>query len=299
MLAMQLTPAAAETLFVLWMAVLGGSFGSFLNVVVYRIPAGISLVKPGSHCPACRHPIRPRDNIPVLGWLLLRGRCRDCGAWISARYPAVEALAASLFVALGAFYCLTDASPLPLRPVATPDGRQLVVPGLGEMAALCVFHLLLLLTLLAAALTEWDGKKVPSKLFLPALIVALAAPLGWPLLRPVPGLDSVIGPGSGWLDGILGLAMGAALGLVAWRVMPGQKSHAANLLAPAAVGLFLGWQAAAVLGAISLVAHGTTILLRRKVPPLNRVPYTAWLAMATLGWLFLWQRLIASWPVLA
>jgi len=299
MLAMQLTPAAAEALFVLWMAVLGGSFGSFLNVVVYRLPAGMSLVKPGSHCPACRHPIRPRDNIPVLGWLLLRGRCRDCGVWISARYPTVEAIVASLFVALGAFYCLTDASPLPLRPVATPDGRQLVLPGLGEMVALCVFHLLLLLTLLAAVLIQWDGRKVPPKLFLPALIVALAAPLGWPSLRPVPGLDRVIGPGSGWLDGILGLAMGAALGLFAWRVMPGQKSHVANLLAPAAVGLFLGWQAAAVLGTISLVAHGTAILLERMFPRLRHVPYTAWLFTATLVWLFLWQWLATSWPVLA
>lgn len=80
--------------------VLGLAIGSFLNVVIWRLPRGESLSKPRSRCPGCERQIRARDNIPVLSWLLLRGRCRDCGAPISARYPLVEALTAALCVAV-------------------------------------------------------------------------------------------------------------------------------------------------------------------------------------------------------
>ena len=73
-------------------AVFGLAIGSFLNVVIYRVPAGQSLVTPASHCPHCDAPVRNRHNVPVLGWLLLRGRCADCAAPISARYPLVEAV---------------------------------------------------------------------------------------------------------------------------------------------------------------------------------------------------------------
>ena len=72
--------------------------GSFLNVVVHRVPLGLSLARPGSACPACAHPVRAYDNIPVLSWLVLRGRCRDCAHPIAARYPAVELGTAALFL---------------------------------------------------------------------------------------------------------------------------------------------------------------------------------------------------------
>ncbi|MHB9003713.1 MAG: prepilin peptidase [Coriobacteriia bacterium] len=78
--------------------VLGLAFGSFANVVVWRFPRGQSLSTPGSHCPSCEHPIRWRDNIPVFSWLILRARCRDCGAPIHWRYPAIELLTALLWV---------------------------------------------------------------------------------------------------------------------------------------------------------------------------------------------------------
>lgn len=85
--------------FVVIACALGGlAVGSFLNVVVHRVPAGQSIVAPGSACPRCLTPISARDNIPVLSWLLLRGRCRACAAPISPRYPAIEALTALLFV---------------------------------------------------------------------------------------------------------------------------------------------------------------------------------------------------------
>ena len=82
-------------------ATLGGLvIGSFLNVVAYRVPRRESLISPGSRCPHCAHPVRPRDNVPVLSWLLLRGRCRDCGGQIAARYAIVEGLTATLFAAI-------------------------------------------------------------------------------------------------------------------------------------------------------------------------------------------------------
>lgn len=85
---------------IILVGVFGLAIGSFLNVVIHRVPAGQSLSRPPSHCPDCGHRIRNRHNIPVLGWLLLRGRCADCGGRISVRYPLIELLTAVLFVAV-------------------------------------------------------------------------------------------------------------------------------------------------------------------------------------------------------
>src|SRR5688572_1591793 len=93
--AMELT---AKVLLYAWLFALGATVGSFLNVVVYRLPRGLNLAIPGSFCPACGHPIRLSDNVPILSWLALRGRCRDCGARISPRYLFVEMLVATTFL---------------------------------------------------------------------------------------------------------------------------------------------------------------------------------------------------------
>jgi leader peptidase (prepilin peptidase) / N-methyltransferase len=81
-------------------APLGLMIGSFLNVVAYRLPRGESLVKPGSHCTTCGEAVKPWDNVPVLSWLMLRGRCRGCGERISARYPLIELATAVVFAAI-------------------------------------------------------------------------------------------------------------------------------------------------------------------------------------------------------
>lgn len=83
-------------------AVFGLIIGSFLNVVIYRVPAGLSVVRPPSACPGCGSPVLPRDNIPVVSWLLLKGRCRACGAPISPRYPLIEGLTAAVFAVIAA-----------------------------------------------------------------------------------------------------------------------------------------------------------------------------------------------------
>jgi len=84
--------------------VFGLAVGSFLNVVIWRVPRHESIVHPPSHCPECEEPIKPYDNIPVVSWLALRGRCRNCGTRISARYPCIELLTGVLFAATGAVY---------------------------------------------------------------------------------------------------------------------------------------------------------------------------------------------------
>jgi leader peptidase (prepilin peptidase)/N-methyltransferase len=83
---------------------LGLAVGSFLNVAVYRVPRGESVSYPASHCPTCSTPLKRRHNVPVLSWLLLRGRCAFCHAPIAVRYPLVEALTGALFGAIAAGY---------------------------------------------------------------------------------------------------------------------------------------------------------------------------------------------------
>ena len=124
--------------------VLGALVGSFLNVVIWRVPRGESVVHPPSACPACGQPIRPRDNLPVLGWLLLRGRCRDCKAPISPRYPLVEAGTGMLFALL-----------------ALELGWDPVLPAYLYLAAVGI----------ALALIDIDVKRLPDVLTLPSYVV--------------------------------------------------------------------------------------------------------------------------------
>jgi leader peptidase (prepilin peptidase)/N-methyltransferase len=122
--------------------------GSFLNVVIHRLPLGESVVKPRSRCPSCETPIAARDNVPVLSWLILRGRCRHCGAPISARYPLVEALTGLAFAAVA-----------------------LVFGAEGELALYLPFTALLI----AVAAIDLDHRIVPNKLLAPAAVWAVAA----------------------------------------------------------------------------------------------------------------------------
>jgi len=139
-----MTTAAAAVL----AGVLGLAIGSFMNVVIHRLPRGESLSKPRSRCPGCGKQIRARDNIPVVSWLLLRGRCRDCGEPISVRYPLVELLTAALCVAVvlakGADQdvWLGLAFVLLLVPVTFIDLDHRIIPnvltGLGAVVALAL-----------------------------------------------------------------------------------------------------------------------------------------------------------------
>lgn len=272
---------ATGWLIVLWLTAIGGVIGSFLNVVVYRLPLGISLINPPSHCPSCKRPIPWYDNVPVFGWIVLRGRCRGCGGSISVRYPLVEAFTAVMFGTL-----------------AGMTGLQLY--------GVYMFHLFLLCTLLCAALIECDRKRSPPWLFVPALAIGVAAPLVWPLLRSVAVWPGLPHDGAGVVDGLAGLAVGAALGGAvwwAWRIGREKSTDASSDTSrhPAGlffclicVGIYLGWQAVLAIALATTVVHCATWPLRRVWPGL-RVPPSLWLLIITFAWILVWSRLAPLW----
>ncbi len=106
----------------LWLGFIGACVGSFLNVVAYRMPRGMSVVWKPSHCPQCQHAIRARDNVPVLGWLVLRGKCRDCGKPISPRYAIVELVMGLAFFVLAYVELFSGGANLPGGPITPFTG---------------------------------------------------------------------------------------------------------------------------------------------------------------------------------
>jgi leader peptidase (prepilin peptidase)/N-methyltransferase len=297
----ELTPAAAVAIVAIWLFAFGGAVGSFLNVVIYRLPAGKSLVYPGSHCPACDHPIRWYDNVPVFAWFLLRGRCRDCGSRISARYPLVEAITAGLFLLVGLAEGLSGGANLPLPPAVSIAGATVPPLTIGQSSVVVGYHLLLLCTLLAAVLIEYDGHRVPVRLFAPASLLGWLAPLVWPYLHPVCARRAVsAGFPDGiaaWADGTAGLALGMLLGMALSR-LPGARRGLGAMLPAACVGLLLGWQAVLVLSVAAAVLWLLLDGLGRAWPPLRRFPPTIWLVPLALAWILAWGSIASYWPLL-
>lgn len=235
-------------------AALGLAVGSFLNVVVHRVPAGLSVVHPPSACPACGHRVRERDNVPVVSWLLLRGRCRDCATAIPWRYPAVEAGTAALAVAV-AVVVVQQAG------AARAAGEPL--PGGG--APLLVACLVVAGAGVALALIDLAHQRLPFAVTGTAAALAGAAlAAGW-ALAGVAG-----GPGAAWaaaapaLGGaglwlavyggtwLLTAGRGMGLGDVALAPLLGLVLGASGV-AQAAVGLAAGFVLGAVVGAALLV----------------------------------------------
>jgi leader peptidase (prepilin peptidase)/N-methyltransferase len=181
--------------------VLGAIFGSFLNVVVYRLPRHESIATPASRCPGCGTPVKPYDNIPILSWLLLRGRCRGCGEPISPRYPLVEAGTAALCV--GAVIAHDSASSIALSvaliliviPAALIDLEHRIIPNritaLGAVLALVLG-------------TALDPSGEPTRL------IAGAAAGGFLLIAAL-AYSGGMGMGDVKLAGVIGLFLGSAV----------------------------------------------------------------------------------------
>lgn len=226
--------------------VLGLLVGSFLNVVVWRVPRDESIVRPPSHCPACGARIRPYDNVPVLSWLALRGRCRDCGAAISARYPAVELLTGAVFVAVG----------------------WRVGVDLRQWIALVAF-LVLAAVGVAQAMIDLDVRRLPFRVtnvaWVTGLVVLFVATLAdghwWPYIRALIGMAALyefydvlafvqprgMGRGDVHLAGPLGLF----LGWLGWSSL--------------AVGAFMGF----LVGGLA----GVALIAARRAGLKSKIPY--------------------------
>lgn len=184
-------------------AVTGLAVGSFLNVVVHRLPRGESLNHPGSHCPACGHEVRKRDNVPVVSWLLLRGRCRDCGHPISARYPLLEAATAVLWVAVVVVEW-DDAAAIALGLV--------LVTLMVAVVPIDFEHRLILnkLTYPAAALAPLIGLALDPG-FVPEQLISGAAAGGF-FLAAALAYPAGMGLGDVKLATVMGLYLGRAVG---------------------------------------------------------------------------------------
>lgn len=250
-------------------AVLGLLVGSFLNVVVWRVPRGESVVRPGSRCPSCGTPIRALDNVPVVSWLLLRGRCRSCGARISVRYPLVELTTALVWVLLA------------WRLLELDD--PWAIPAFLYLGAVAV----------ALALIDIDVHRLPNVITLPSYVVA-------PLLLLLPAAL-----GSRWDDylrAFVGMAALYALYFVLWLVHPGGMGFGDVKLAGVLgcylgwlgyrellAGAFLGFLLGAVFGVALAVAarirsHGATEQPSAAASPLLKVqiPYGPYMLLGTL-----------------
>jgi leader peptidase (prepilin peptidase)/N-methyltransferase len=193
-----------EWFWVLSAGALGAAFGSFLNVCVYRLPRDESLLHPPSTCPRCGNRIAWYDNVPILGWLRLRGRCRSCGAPIAVEYPLVETIVAVLWAGAVWYYGMgwhaAEAAVLGtlLLGIALTDARHYVIPD--EFT--------------------WGGL---------GLAVLLAAPQGWPALR-----TALIG-------GAAGFALLYAIAWVAQWLLQKEAMGGGDIKMMAMVGAFVGW----------------------------------------------------------
>jgi leader peptidase (prepilin peptidase) / N-methyltransferase len=257
--------------FLATLGLLGLVIGSFLNVVIHRVPVGLSLVAPGSACPHCDHPVRPYDNVPVLSWLALRARCRDCSAPISARYPLVELATGALFVAAGWKFGGTPYTVAALALMAAGvalfmidlDHRRLPFAITGVLGVVVVVGL-------AIDVAVDGGGPVPTALMSTGVWIAVyggiwLATAGRGMGLGDVALAPVLGLALGWLGwgatltGLMGgFVVGALVGIVLLASnRAGAKSripHGPFMLSGAALGLFVGeplWQ-----GYLGLVGLG-------------------------------------------
>ena len=223
-------------------AVLGLLVGSFLNVVVHRVPAGASVVSPPSACPGCGQRVRPRDNVPVLSWLLLRGGCRDCGMRISARYPAVELATGVLF-----------------SVVAATVGLQWHLPAFLYLAAIAV----------ALAAIDLDVHRLPDAIVLPSYLV------GGALLT---GASALEGDWPALVRGAVGMAALYGLYLALAVIKPGGMGFGDVKLA-GVLGLHLGWVGWAELAVGGFAAFllggavGVALIATRRAGRRSAIPF--------------------------
>jgi leader peptidase (prepilin peptidase) / N-methyltransferase len=235
-------------------ALLGAILGSFLNVVAYRLPRGESLVHPPSRCPSCGAPVKPYDNIPVLSWLLLRGRCRNCGERISWRYPLVEAGTALLCALV------------------------VIAKGADEDAWLGLAFVLLLVPI---TLIDLDHRLIPNKLTLPGAVLAIAILLLTDLDSLPENLIAAAAAGGFLLVAALVYPAGMGMGDVKLAGMMGL--YLGRAVAPA---MFAALITGTVVGALIIARKGT------KEGRKTAIPFGPYLALGGLVGLFAGDEIV-------
>lgn len=273
-------PLSTQWLLALWVFSMGACFGSFMNVVIYRVPAGLSVVYPGSRCPQCRHAIRGFDNLPIFSWLILRGRCRDCGLPFSIRYPSVEAFVA--MVVLG---------------VVTVDVFMRTGGHETWLTAAC--HVLLLCTLICASFIEFDGNAPPVRLFYPTLILTAAGLEAWRWLNPVSIIEA---EQTQFLFSIYEAATGALFGAgfgflllpMARRTSFVHLSRSSLPIAFASCGFVMGTLAVSNMAMQTAFVLILVLLLREVVPFLRYIPVLSYTLLFAAIQIFRFQSYIPA-----
>ena len=263
-----------NALFVAAIGVFGLLIGSFLNVVVYRVPAQKSIVAPASACGSCGHAIRAHDNVPVISWLMLGGKCRDCTSPISKRYPLVE-LGTGLFFALIAAWAITD-SGMPILPAR-------LVPAVLAGVAFLYFAAIGV----ALSLIDLDTHRLPNVIILPSYLVGVV------LL----GASSLV---SANYSALISAAIGAAVMFAAYFIMaiayPGGMGFGDVKLA-GVIGLYLGWLGWSALAVGFLAAfvlggfYSVALILARKATRKSGVPFGPWMVAGA------WVGILAGTPI--
>ena len=166
--------ALIDLITALWLGFIGACIGSFLNVVAYRMPLGMSVIWKPSHCPKCNHAIRAYDNVPVFGWLWLKGKCRDCGEPISPRYAIVEFVMGLAFFVLAYVELFSGGANLPGGPLSEFTGAvdNFLIPH-WPLIGVYASHCLLMSWLASMALIVFDGLKIPLKLLFFGILLSV------------------------------------------------------------------------------------------------------------------------------
>lgn len=294
-----------------WFFFAGASIASFLNVVAYRLPRGKKITG-FSRCPYCQVGIRGQDNIPLLGWLKLRGRCRACRLPISMRYPGFEFLGGCMFLALISVELFLHGMNLPRPRTSSYLYGMLASQMDWESLALCGAHLFLLTVLLASAMIHWGSQWPPLRLFLFGLLTWIGFVLLWPEVTVVPwdGLREASRMimedewNWDWMPrqvSLLSCGIGLGIG-VAWSSLTLGFSHGAHRLSWIAswglIGATLGWQSLPSIGVILIVVYcfalGLKSILSWKAP----VAPESWLWLACLIHILTWEHQlhVSYWP---
>lgn len=249
-----------EILLLLFSFILGAVIGSFLNVCIYRIPAGLSIVSPASRCPQCETAIRWYQNIPIISWLVLRGRCAQCSEKISIRYPLVEALTGTLF--LGVFWTF----------------------GLHGVT---LVYWLLAAALIVITFIDLDHQIIPDVISLPGIIVGFLCSFFVPW---VSWMDSLLG--------ILVGGGSLLLVAVAYEFLTKKEGMGGgDIKLLAMIGAFLGWQAVfpvIFISSLAGTAVGIPVMIRQKADAKLALPFGPFLAFGALFYLF-WGPALIRW----